>query len=248
MDDSDGTTTDISIIIPSYNEAKDLPETLEKIIKYLEACGRESFEIIVVDDGSNDDTVRIVSETASRDGRIRLLVNEINRGKGYSVRRGMLEARGRYILFTDADLSTPIGELDKLLECLKQGYDVVIGSRSLPGSEVRVHQPFYRELSGKIFNLLMRLLTGLPFSDTQCGFKCFRRKCAKEIFARQTIERFSFDVEDLYIAKKLGYRIKEAPVIWINSESTTVSFLKDSIRMFTDLLRIRINDLMGKYK
>jgi dolichyl-phosphate beta-glucosyltransferase len=243
-----GPVTDISVVVPSYKEAETLPDTLAEITQYLSACSRESYEIIVVDDGSKDETVRVVTEQSSRDPRVRLLVNDVNRGKGYSVKRGMLAAKGEYVLFTDADLSTPIGEFEKLLSALKQGFDVAIGSRALPESDVKVHQPFYREFSGKSFNLLMRLVTGLPLRDTQCGFKLFRKNAAAEIFKRQTLDRFSFDVEDLYIAKKRGCRIKEVPVIWVNSESTTVSFLKDSVRMFTDLLQIRINDLRGKYR
>ncbi|MBN2251910.1 MAG: glycosyltransferase family 2 protein [Candidatus Altiarchaeota archaeon] len=236
----------VSVVVPAYREEKRIEETCRKIAGFF-GEQKLSYEIIVVDDGSRDNTAGILEGCMKKDPALKVLQNEINRGKGYSVKRGILEASGGFILFTDADLSTPLEESDKLLGFLQKGFDVAIGSRALPGSDVRVHQPFYREYSGRIFNFMVRLMTSIGLKDTQCGFKCFRKNAAKNIFSRQTLDGFSFDVEDLYIAKKLGYRIKEVPVVWLNSGSTTVSFIKDAIQMFTDLLRIRINDHRGKY-
>ena len=236
----------LSIIIPAYREEDTLGDSYSTIVGYLKNKGY-AYEILIVVDGSPDKTPDIAKDIASKDARVRVLVNEKNRGKGYSVRKGMLAASGEYLLFTDADLSTPIEEMDKLLPSLKGGYDVAIGSRALPGSRIKIHQPFYREYSGRVFNLIMRLVTFLDIKDTQCGFKCFTKKAAADVFKRQTLDGFTFDVEDLYIAKKLGYKIKEVPVVWMNSESSTVSFIKHSIQMFIDLLLIRLNDLKGRY-
>jgi len=236
----------ISVVIPAYREEGTLRDTFSKITGYLVNKGNP-YEILIVVDGSPDKTLEIAKEIATKDSNVKVLINERNRGKGFSVKRGMLEATGDYVLFTDADLSTPIEELDKLLFALRQDCDVAIGSRALPGSQVKIHQPFYREYSGRAFNLIMRLITFLNIKDTQCGFKCFTKKAVKDVFKRQMLDGFSFDVEDLYIAKKLGYRIKEVPVVWIDSESTTVSFIKHSIQMFIDLLMIRLNDYKGRY-
>jgi len=236
----------LSIVVPAYNEGKRLADTCRKISNYFTEHGA-SFEVIIVDDGSTDNTSQVAKELSTKYDGVKFLVNKENRGKGYSVRRGILETKGDYVLFTDADLSTPIEEAAKLLKYLQEGCDVAIGSRALPGSDVRIHQPFYREYSGRIFNLLMKAVTSLKINDTQCGFKCFGKKAAKDIFSRQALDGFSFDVEDLYIAKKLGYKVKEVPVVWLNSESTTVSFIKHSIQMFIDLLRIRMNDCRGRY-
>lgn len=246
MEYTDTGKTLISVVIPAYREEGTLRDTFSKITGYLANKGNP-YEILIVVDGSPDKTLEIAKEIATKDSNVKVLINERNRGKGFSVKRGMLEAAGDYVLFTDADLSTPIEELDKLLFALRQDCDVAIGSRALPGSQIKIHQPFYREYSGRAFNLIMRLITFLNIKDTQCGFKCFTKKAAKDVFKRQMLDGFSFDVEDLYIAKKLGYRIKEVPVVWINSESTTVSFIKHSIQMFIDLLRIRLNDYKSRY-
>lgn len=236
----------LSVVIPTYNEERRIEESLNKIARYMEGHNFR-YEIIIVDDGSYDKTVDIVKNFSTKNKSINLILNEKNRGKGYSVKKGILEANGGYILFSDADLSTPIEEIEKLLKYLQQGYDVAIGSRGVPDSDVRVHQPVYREFSGKIFNLIVRSTTLLEIRDTQCGFKCFKKDAAKAIFKRQRLDGFSFDVEILYIAKKLGYKIKEVPVVWINSDSSRVSLIKDSIQMFIDLLRIRLNDFKGVY-
>jgi glycosyltransferase involved in cell wall biosynthesis len=180
---------------------------------------------------------------------VRLLSNPGNRGKGYSVRHGVLEARGEWVLFTDADLSAPIEELDKLLAAAAaEGAAVAIGSRALNRSLIEVHQSFFRESAGRVFNLLMRLLIGLPFQDTQCGFKLFETRAAREMFRRQRLERFGFDVEVLYLARRLGYRVIEVPVRWSHTEGTKVSMFRDSLNMFLDLVRIRWNALRGRYR
>lgn len=235
-----------SIIIPAYNEATRLPASLQQIRQYMEAKGN-AFEIIVIDDGSQDKTREIVSQFFSEFPCGRLLINESNRGKGYSIRRGMLEASGNFVLFTDADLSTPINQIEKLIFALNSGCEVAIGSRSIHGAQVKVHQPIYREAMGKIFNKFVRLLVIHGLIDTQCGFKSFKKSCVKPIFSRQLIDGFCFDVEVLLIARKLGYKIKEVPMVWLNSPASKVNALKDSLKMFIDLLRIRLNNFMGKY-
>jgi dolichyl-phosphate beta-glucosyltransferase len=180
---------------------------------------------------------------------VRLLKNPGNRGKGYSVRHGMLEAKGEWVLFSDADLSAPIEELDKLVaEVRRTGADVAIGSRALDRSLIGVHQSVFREYAGRFFNILMRLFTGLPFWDTQCGFKLFRGEAAQAVFRRQQIERFGFDAETLFITRLRGYRIIEVPVRWNHVEGTKVSMFRDSVNMFLDLLRIRWFQLQGKYR
>ena len=229
----------LSVIIPAYNEENRLPATLKEIGSYLDQ-GKTDYEIIVVDDGSKDKTTLKVKEIKNNNGRVQLLQNEKNRGKGLSVRKGILAAQGEYILFYDADGSTPISELEKLLEKLRAGYDIAIGSRGLKESQIRVRQPFYREYMGKIFNRLVRLLTVPGIADTQCGFKCFRREAARELFTLQKIKRFSFDVEILYLAQKRGYKIAEVPVVWMNSPVSRVGLIKDSLRMLFDLFRIRL--------
>lgn len=238
----------LSIVIPAYNEEKRLPLTLETVLRYLDRQTFSFVEILVVDDGSRDGTAVLVERVAARDPRLRLLRNPGNRGKGYSVRHGMLEGQGEYILFTDADLSSPIEELVKLRDAVeREKAAVAIGSRALDRSLVGVHQPFFREASGRFFNLAMRLVTGLPFRDTQCGFKLFQREAAREIFARQTLDGFGFDVEALYLAQLLGYRVVEVPVRWNDVEGTKVSLLH-GLKAFLDPLRVRWNHLSGRYR
>jgi dolichyl-phosphate beta-glucosyltransferase len=230
----------LSIIIPAFNEEKRITETLSRIESYTKKQGYP-YEIIIVDDGSNDNTGEIVRNSSATNVTVRLLQNKKNMGKGYSIKRGMLEAGGEYLLFSDADLSTPIEEIEKLMPWFSRGYDIIIGSRGLPGSNVVRRQPFYREKSGRIFNTLVRLFILKGIEDTQCGFKCFRRETAKQVFKRQTINGFCFDVEVLFIASKLGYRIKEIPIVWYNSTDTKVNILIDPLKMFLDLFRIRFN-------
>jgi len=239
----------ISIVIPAYNEDQRLPSTLKTVLAYLRT-GEWSFtEVVVVDDGSSDDTAAVAERFHGDDPSVRLLKNPGNRGKGYSVRHGMLEAKGDWVLFSDADLSAPIAELEKLLRVARErDASVVIGSRALDRSLIGVHQSVFREQAGRVFNLMMRLLTGLPFWDTQCGFKLFSAAAAREIFRRQRLDGFGFDVEALFIARKLGLRTVEAPVRWDHVEGTKVSMITDSLNMFLDLIRVRVNQVRGRYR
>jgi dolichyl-phosphate beta-glucosyltransferase len=233
----------LSIIIPAYNEAKRLPASLKKVREYLSAAQWEFAEVVVVDDGSIDHTVQV-----ARDAGARVLQNPGNRGKGYSVRHGMLEAKGEWALFTDADLSSPIGEVEKLWSALeRERAQVAVGSRAVDRSLVGVHQPMLREAVGRVFNATMRLVTGLPFKDTQCGFKLFQTSAGREVFSRQQLDGFGFDVEILFIARKLGLPSVEVPVRWDNVEGTKVSLLL-GFAAFLDLLRVRRNGLQGKYE
>ncbi|MFQ6131911.1 MAG: dolichyl-phosphate beta-glucosyltransferase [Armatimonadota bacterium] len=238
---------DVSIIIPAYNEEARLGPTLEAVLSFLGSGGR-SHEVVVVDDGSSDGTPDIARQWQQRSPKLRLLRNEQNRGKGYSVRRGVGESRGEVILFADADNSTPIEQADALLARLEEGADVAIASRALPDSRLEVRQPLYRETMGKAFGALVRLITGLPFRDCQCGFKAFKREVAQRLFAKLSVERWAFDSELLYLAvKKYGYKVAEVPVRWINSPDTRVNALTDSWQMLRDLLRVRWRDLRGAY-
>jgi len=233
----------ISIIIPAYNEAQRLPDTLQKVAEYLGRSAWDFAEIVVVDDGSRDGTAE-----AARAAGARVLQNPGNRGKGYSVRHGMLQAQGEWALFTDADLSAPIEELDKLWSAAARAQaQGAIGSRAMDRSLIGVRQPFFREAMGRFFNLAVRLVTGLPFQDTQCGFKLFETRVAREIFGRQRLEGFGFDVEVLYIARWLGYRAVEVPVRWNNAAGTTVSLWR-GMTAFLDPLKVRWNGLTGKYR
>ena len=236
----------LSVVIPAYNEENRVPKTLEAVSEYL--SGKYDYEIIVVDDGSADMTAEICSRFFKSGGRGRVIKNSRNRGKGFSVRRGMLEADGDFILFSDADMSTPVCEVEKLMGAVREGADIAIGSRALPGSDVRVHQPFLRERMGKCFNLLVRLAAVRGIRDTQCGFKLFGRECARAVFAKSRLDGFSFDVEALFIARLLGCRIRELPVVWLNSEASRVSVITDPFRMFFDVLYIRFLHLAGEYK
>lgn len=236
----------LSVVIPAYNEAKRIGATLRKINEYSLKKDYQ-YEIIVVDDGSSDGTCGLVREIARQIPCIRLLENEVNRGKGYSVRAGILSSRGQLVMFSDADLSTPIQEIDKLATWIDRGYDIAIGSRALPGSEILVRQSWCRQGMGKVFNSLVRLLTVSQIKDTQCGFKLFRKDVAGFLFEKQTITGFAFDVEILFIASKSGYRIKEVPVQWIDSPGSRVHILKDSVAMLSDLVRIQIKCLRGRY-
>ncbi len=230
---------DLSIIIPAYNEEKRIIPTLQKIRTYL-SQQTYTHEVIVVDDGSLDETYRVVEVFKRSYPNLVLLKNQMNEGKGSAVKKGILSARGDLIFFTDADLSTPIEELEKFLKEIKN-VDIVIGSRSIKGANVRAHEPFYRERLGKFFNFNLRhfLLPQLPdFIDTQCGAKMYRREAALKIFPLQKIEGFAFDVEILYIAKKMGYKILEMPVTWDYSADTRVRTFKDGLAMALDVLRI----------
>jgi glycosyltransferase involved in cell wall biosynthesis len=241
---------DLSIVIPSYNEERRLGRALNDIREYF--CSKRqdltSIEIIIVDDGSTDGTSRIAQEWAERMPCVRLVPNGKNRGKGYSVRHGMLEAHGRIALFTDADLSTPISESEKLLAAIESGFDVAIGSRAIDRSLIVVHQSRFRELAGIIFNRFVRLFTGLPFEDTQCGFKAFVRERSQIVFEQQRIERFGFDPEILFLAERHRLRTAEVPVRWAHDPATKVHVVRDSLLMFGDLIYIRWNWLTGRYR
>jgi len=240
---------ELSIVIPAYNEERRLGHALLRISDYFRARTGDiaGVEIIVVDDGSTDKTVDIAGQWVGTIPGLRILSNGENRGKGYSVRHGMAEARGRIALFTDADLSAPIEESEKLLHAIEAGYDVVIGSRAIDRSLIAAHQSRFREVAGIIFNRFVRLLTGLPFEDTQCGFKAFVRERCRIVFEQQRIERFGFDPEVLFLAKRHGLRIAEIPVRWAHDAATKVHVFRDSVSMFGDLLSVRWNWLVGRY-
>jgi glycosyltransferase involved in cell wall biosynthesis len=236
----------LTVVIPVYNEAARLSETIPQVVQYLQARP-EACELIVVDDGSTDRTVALARELLGGAPDARVISYLPNRGKGHAVRKGMLEARGEIILFSDADLSAPIAEAERLLDPIRKGYDVVIGSRALDRSLIGVHQSALRENAGKMFNLFLRTVTGLPFKDTQCGFKAFRRPVAQHVLPVQTIDGFGFDPELLYVARKFGYRLLEVPVHWAHREGTKVHVLRDGLRMALNVFEIRWNDLAGKY-
>jgi dolichyl-phosphate beta-glucosyltransferase len=236
---------ELSVVIPSFNEELRLPATLSQISAFIRASKRET-EVIVVDDGSTDRTADVANSFRGEIRRLRVVANGENRGKGYSVRHGMMEARGRIVLFTDADLSAPIEEADKLLAALAD-HDVAIGSRAMDRSLISIHQSPFREYAGIIFNLVVRTILRLPFVDTQCGFKAFRRDRCRVIFEQQRIERFGFDPELLYLARHHGLSAAEIPVRWAHSPATKVSMLRDSVQMFLDVFIIRWNSLSGRY-
>ncbi len=243
------TAPELSIVIPAFNEERRLGATLERIREYF--AGRvpslTGFEILVIDDGSSDATARVAQDCARTVPCVRVLSNPGNRGKGYSVRRGMLEARGRLALFTDADLSSPIEECEKLFNAIEAGNDVGIGSRGLDRSLIAVHQSRFREVAGIIFNRFVRLIAGLDIEDTQCGFKVFRLPDCRVIFEQQRIEGFGFDPEILFLAKRRGLRIAEVPVRWAHDPATKVHVYRDSVLMLLDLLRVRLNCVVGRY-
>jgi glycosyltransferase involved in cell wall biosynthesis len=237
---------ELSIIIPSFNEEQRLPASLGKIASYIREK-RPNAEVIVVDDGSTDRTAEVAESWRGRIAQLRVLSNGTNRGKGYSVRHGSLEANGNVILFTDADLSAPIEEGEKLFAAL-QSHDVAIGSRAVDRSLIEVHESLFREFAGIIFNRIVRTILRLPFVDTQCGFKAFRRERCRIIFEQQTIERFGFDPELLYLARHHGLSIQEVPVRWAHSPATKVNMFRDSLQMFLDVFIIGWNAVQGRYR
>ena len=238
----------LSIIIPSYNEELRLPASLGLIADYINKSGRDT-EVLVVDDGSTDQTAAVAETFRTRIPQFRIVPNGENRGKGYSVRHGMTEARGDIVLFTDADLSAPIEEADKLIAAMEtETYDVAIGSRALDRNPITVHESGFREFAGIIFNKIVRAVLWLPFVDTQCGFKAFRRERCKIIFKQQRIERFGFDPELLYLARHHGLKSVEIPVRWAHSPATKVNMLRDSVQMFLDVFTIRWNSMRGRYR
>jgi dolichyl-phosphate beta-glucosyltransferase len=240
---------ELSIIIPAFNEGARLGRGLTRIRDYFESRldGLAAVEILVVDDGSTDDTAKVAQQWARDLPSFRLISNGVNRGKGYSVKHGMLESRGRVAIFTDADLSSPIEESEKLLHAIAAGNDIAIGSRALDRSLIFGRQSRFREIAGMIFNAWVRIFTGLPFHDTQCGFKAFVRERCLVIFEQQRIERFGFDPELLFLAQRRGLRTAEIPVRWAHDPGTKVHMLRDSLWMFADLIYIRWNGLRGRY-
>jgi glycosyltransferase involved in cell wall biosynthesis len=236
-----------SIIIPAYNESQRIVPTLDRILTYITEQAWDA-ELIVVNDGSRDDTAKIVQRYVERNPVIRLVENPGNRGKGYSVRNGMLNAHGELLLFSDADLSSPIEEAPKLFRAIEDGADVAIGSRWLRSDLQTARQPLHRQLFGRVFNLALRIILGLKFKDTQCGFKAFTRSAAQSIFPLQRIERWGFDPELIFLAKKQRLRIVEVPVKWAHDEGGRINPLRDGLRMFVEVLKIRWNSMAGKYQ
>ena len=227
----------LSVVIPAYNEAGRIAPSLEKIGRYF-TQRKASYELLVVDDGSSDNTAALVEAEAGKNPAVRLIRLGANQGKGGAVKRGMMEAKGDIIYFTDADLSTPIEEVEKFLP-LFPAYDVVIGSRAIEGADMQIHEPFYREILGKLFNKIVCVLCVPGFVDTQCGAKMFKKDAARAIFPLVQTARFSFDVEVLFIAQRLGYKIKELPIRWFYSANTTVRTFSDGPKMLWDILLIR---------
>src|SRR5450432_2077080 len=235
-----------SFIIPAYNEGARLGSTLDRVLDYIAAQHLDA-EVVVVNDGSLDLTADLVRARAQTHPELRLIENPGNRGKGYSVRNGMLNARGEVLVFSDADLSSPIEEAKKLFAAIDSGADIVIGSRWLQPETQTHRQSLLRQFYGRLFNLALRVLLGLNFKDTQCGFKAFTRNSAQAIFPLQKIERWGFDPEVLYLARKLSFSIKEVPVLWSHRDGTRINPLRDGIRMFGEVLKIRWNAICGKY-
>jgi glycosyltransferase involved in cell wall biosynthesis len=235
-----------TFVIPAYNESIRLRPTLDALLRHTREQNWDA-EIVVVNDGSTDNTAQIVREYNQSHPQILLLENPGNRGKGYSVRNGMLHARGDICLFTDADLSSPIEEARKLFDAIGRGADIAIGSRWLRVELQTERQPLYRQLFGRIFNLALRVILGLRFADTQCGFKAFRREAAQRIFPLQKIERWGWDPEILFLARRASLRVEEVPVLWAHSEGTRLHPLRDGLKMFLEVLRIRWYAMVGDY-
>ena len=237
---------DYSIVIPAYNESVRIVPTLDRVLAYIQQQGWEA-EIVVVNDGSRDDTADIVRDYAGSNARVRLVENPGNCGKGYSVRNGILHAKGAVVLFTDADLSSPIEEAAKLLDSIHRGSDIAIGSRWIRPDLQTTRQPIHRQVLGRAFNLALKVVLGLSFKDTQCGFKAFKQQAARDIFGRQVIRRWGFDPEILFLARQLGYKTKEIPVAWAHDERSKINPIIDGMSMLLDMFRVRWNSVLGKY-
>jgi dolichyl-phosphate beta-glucosyltransferase len=235
-----------SIVIPAYNESARIGKTLTAVLECVHSRSWLA-EVIVVNDGSSDTTADIVREFTRLDPIVHLLENPSNRGKGYSVRNGILAGRGDVVMFTDADLSSPIEEAERLFAAINEGADIAIGSRWLEVSRQTIKQPIYRQFFGRCFNAVTRWVMGLPFADTQCGFKAFRRSAAHTVFGLQRIERWGFDPELLFIALRRGYKIKEVPVTWGHDERSRMSYLRDGLKMLEEIIYMRWNAFTGVY-
>jgi glycosyltransferase involved in cell wall biosynthesis len=235
-----------SFVIPAFNEQERIGASLQKIVDYIARQGWRA-EVLVVNDGSRDNTAEVVSQYARKHPEVRLLENPGNRGKGYSVRAGMLQAAGDVVLFTDSDLSTPISEAGKLFASLSAGADVAIGSRWLHSVLQTQRQPVYRQLVGRAFNLLLWVLLRLNYRDTQCGFKAFTRRAARTLCSMQQIERWGFDAELLFLARKLGLRVTEVPVEWAHDHRSKIRVFRDGFHMVADLLIVRWYQISGRY-
>jgi dolichyl-phosphate beta-glucosyltransferase len=236
----------LSIVIPVYNEAKRIGSSLERLLDYL---NRQNYtrEIILVDDGSTDDGIAIATALLKEREVFRVIEYGGNRGKGYALQQGIIATNGRYVLFTDADLSTPIEELDKMWQWLETGFEVVQGSRKMKGARVERHQPWLRENMGKVFTSLCNLLLAVNISDVTCGFKAYQGSAARQLYATQQLPDWSFDAEIIFLAKKWGYRIKEVPVRWHDEQGTKVNLVRDSLRSLQGIMRIRLNDFKHYY-
>jgi len=241
-----GDGSGLSIVVPAYNEARRLARTLPGVIEYATRLG-ESAEIIVVDDGSTDGTADVAAALARPGDPVVVIRSSPNRGKGAAVRRGMLAARFDHVLFTDVDLSTPIEDAAKLRAALVRGADVAIGSRRLAESDIQVRQPWLREVAGRTFSGLVSLLLLPGIRDSQCGFKIFRRPAARDLFDRQLLDGFGFDAEVLWLARRLGYRVAEVPIVWRDDNRSKVRLIRDSGGMLLDLGRVRLNGWRGRY-
>jgi len=243
--ETSGVPTRVSIVVPAFNEASRIGESLRKIEAFLQRAPWRA-EILVVDDGSGDKTSEVVR--AMKIPRLRLISNAFNRGKGYAVKCGVLESIGEYVVFTDADLSAPIEEMEKLLTAAETtGADVVIGSRAVDRSYIERHQSWGREVGGIVFNRIVRILLGLKLFDTQCGFKLFRRERIRPVFEKMTIDGFGFDPEMLFLASRAQLKILEVSVRWSHADDSKIRFFRDSVRMFVDLVKIRWNQFTGRY-
>jgi dolichyl-phosphate beta-glucosyltransferase len=235
-----------SIVIPAFNESGRIPATLESILACIRANALDA-EVIVVNDGSTDSTAQLVLDIARNAPELRMLENPGNRGKGYSVRNGILHSLGDIVMFTDSDLSAPMAESERLFAALAGGADIAIGSRWLERGRQTHRQPLYRQFFGRCFNTVCRMVMQLPFADTQCGFKAFTRAAAQTVFQLQTIERWGFDPEILFIALKRGFKVVEVPVSWAHDERSRMSYLKDGLQMLKELAIVRWNALTGHY-
>lgn len=237
----------LSVVVPAYNEEERLPRTLARLAEYYDAQDYD-YDVAVVSDGSKDTTAKVVADFAAKHPKFSLIEYQPNRGKGFAVRKGMLEARGELVLFCDADLATPQEETEKLLASVEKGFDVAIGSRPLKESNLEKHQPWHREMLGRVFNRCVQWLAIRGIDDTQCGFKVFTRKACQDVFSRCKLDGFSFDFEALMIARDLGYKIDEVPIRWSHQEGSKVVLMRDGPRMLRDLFKLRMRGKKARIK